>query len=127
MRLLPKRLWMRNNQAIFTRGAKLMRITVATLLTLLVMISPPLAAEDGATVFEDACASCHSGGFAGWWRDAPDIDDKEAWAPLLVKGVEALTLATINGIGEMPPRGRCETCTDEQIRAAVDYIVEKAE
>jgi len=104
-----------------------MKIAVATLLTLFVMISPARATDDGAAVFEDACASCHTGGFAGWWREAPDIDDKEAWSPLLVKGVEALTLATIEGIGEMPPRGRCDTCTDEQIRAAVDYIVEQAQ
>ena len=102
-----------------------MRVTVATLFTLLVMMTPPLAAEDGAKIFEESCASCHTGGFAGWWRDAPDINDKEAWAPLLVKGAEALTFATINGIGEMPPNGRCETCTEEEIRAAVDYIVEK--
>jgi cytochrome c5 len=104
-----------------------MRITFATLLTLFVMMTPALAADDGATVFEDACASCHSGGFAGWWREAPDINDKEAWQPLLVKGAEALTLATINGIGEMPARGRCDTCTDEQIRAAVDYIMQEAQ
>ena len=104
-----------------------MKIAVATLLSLFVMMSPSLAADDGAAVFEDACASCHTGGFAGWWRDAPDINDKEIWSPLLAKGAEALTFATINGIGKMPARGRCDTCSDEEIRAAVDYIVETAQ
>ena len=104
-----------------------MRIIIATLFTLILTMAPALAADDGATVFEDACASCHTGGFAGWFRNAPDINDKEAWAPLLAKGAEALSAATINGIGEMPPRGRCDTCTDEQITAAVDYIIEQAQ
>jgi len=104
-----------------------MRMTVATLLTILVTLAPAMAADDGATIFENECASCHSGGFAGWWRKAPDVNDPEAWGPLATKGSEALTLATINGIGEMPPRGRCDTCTDEQIKAAVDYMIEQAE
>ena len=103
-----------------------MRIIVATLLTLIVTLSPAIAADDGATVFENKCASCHSGGFAGWWRKAPDVNDQEVWAPLAAKGSEALTFATINGVGEMPPRGRCETCSDEEIRAAVDYMIEQA-
>jgi len=104
-----------------------MRITVATLLTILVTLAPAMAADDGATIFENECASCHSGGFAGWWRNAPDVGDPEVWGPLAAKGSEALTLATIHGIGEMPPRGRCDTCTDEQIKAAVDYMIEQAE
>jgi len=103
-----------------------MRITIATLFTLLVTTTPVLAADDGATIFKNECASCHTGGFAGWWREAPDVNDKEAWGPLAAKGSEALTRATIKGVGEMPPMGRCETCTDEQIRAAVDYMIEQA-
>jgi cytochrome c5 len=103
-----------------------MRIIVATLLTLILTLSAAHAADDGATIFENECASCHTGGFAGWFREAPNVNDQEVWAPLAAKGVEALTLATINGIGEMPPRGRCETCTDEQIEAAVDYMIEQA-
>ena len=59
--------------------------------------------------------------------NAPNVNDPEVWGLLATKGSEALTLATINGIGEMPPRGRCDTCTDEQIKAAVDYMIEQAE
>ena len=55
---------------------------------------------------------------------APDIDDTEDWQPIIAKGVDALTLGTIEGVGEMPPRGKCETCSDEKIRAAVEYMVQ---
>ena len=104
-----------------------MRLVCATLLTLTFMMPSAFAADDGATIFENECASCHSGGFAGWWRKAPNVYDEEVWGPLAAKGSEALTFATINGIGEMPPRGRCPSCTDEQIKAAVDYMIEQAQ
>lgn len=99
-------------------------VFAACLATLL--LSPAVAGDNlnGEAVFEDACASCHTGGIGGWMSGAPDIDDKEDWQPILVKGVDALTLGTIEGIGEMPPRGKCESCSDEQIRAAVEYMVE---
>ena len=102
-------------------------VTLPTMLALLVTATPALAEDDGATIFENECASCHTGGFAGWWREAPNVNDPEVWGPLAAKGSEALTFATINGIGEMPPRGRCEICTDEQIQAAVDYMIEQAQ
>ena len=104
-----------------------MRFTLATLLTLSVLTAPAFATDDGETVFKQACASCHTGGIGGWMSGGPDIDDKQKWQPLLAKGVEALTFATINGIGEMPPRGKCTTCTDEQIGAAVEYIVQEVQ
>jgi cytochrome c5 len=103
-----------------------MRIFYTTLLTLSVIMPAAFAADDGAAIFENECASCHSGGFAGWWREAPNVYDPEVWTPLAAKGSEALTFATINGVGEMSPRGRCENCTDEQIKAAVDYMIEQA-
>jgi len=83
------------------------------------------AADNGKTVFEASCASCHTGWIGGWMSGAPDIDDKEDWQPLLVKGVEALTEGTIIGVGEMAPRGKCDTCSDADIRAAVEYIIDQ--
>lgn len=99
-----------------------MRIVLAAVIATLFM--SPVIANDGEQVFDDACASCHTGGIGGWMSGAPDIDDKEDWQPIIMKGVDALTLGTIEGIGEMPPRGKCATCSDEQIRAAVEYMVE---
>ncbi len=83
------------------------------------------AADNGKIVFEASCASCHTGWIGGLMSGAPDIGDKEDWQPLLVKGVEALTQGTIIGVGEMAPRGKCETCSDEDIRAAVEYIIDQ--
>lgn len=83
--------------------------------------------SSGEEVYLASCATCHSGGFKGWMTDAPEIGDKAAWKPLIGKGIEGLTLASVNGIGKMPQKGGCKTCSNAQIKAAVEYMVSKSQ
>ena len=83
------------------------------------------AMSAGEDIFDTNCAKCHQGFFAGIFSDAPRIDDEEAWAPRAAKGADSLTSTTIAGIGEMAARGGCDTCTDDDIRAAVEYMLEQ--
>ena len=53
--------------------------------------------------------------------------DAEAWAPRIDKGMETLMASTLNGIGMMPARGTCMDCSDEELQAAVDYMVQALE
>jgi len=84
-------------------------------------------AVSGEDVFKASCANCHDSLIGGFFSGAPSIEKKAAWAPLLPKGVEGLTQATISGIGKMAARGGCAECSDEDIRAAVEYIVEQTQ
>ena len=77
----------------------------------------------GRRVYKRICMACHT--LSVW--GAPKLGDRVAWAKRLSKGREALYLAARNGFNEMPPRGNCQFCTDDEIRAAVDYMVEKAQ
>ena len=82
------------------------------------------AAEDtGKEVFIQACESCHSGGFKGWVSGAPAIGEKEDWQKFFKQGEEKMTETTIKGGEGMDPMGGCKTCSNEQIAAAVKYIV----
>ena len=81
----------------------------------------------GQAVYETHCANCHSGGFGGFFTGAPKVGKKKDWKELIPKGVDELTANTITGIGEMVARGQCETCSDEDIRAAVEYMVEESQ
>ena len=54
--------------------------------------------------------------------NAPIFADAEAWAPRIAKGTDELISTTINGLGLMPPKGACMDCSDEDLRAAVDYM-----
>lgn len=75
----------------------------------------------GEEVFNSACMACHSTGAAG----APKFGDAAAWAPRIAKGKDALYASGLNGVPGtgMVAKGGCVSCSDEEIHAAVDYMV----
>lgn len=76
----------------------------------------------GRRVYKRVCMACHT--LSVW--GAPKLGDRSAWAERIGKGRGALYFSAHNGFNEMPPRGNCQFCTDEELRAAVDYMVGKA-
>ncbi len=93
-------------------------LTVAALLLVSVSAMPALAA-DGEAVYSSVCRKCHRTGI----DDAPKTGDRAAWAPRVALGREALVKSVIDGKGAMDPRGGKAELTDEEIRAAVDYLL----
>ena len=75
--------------------------------------------EAGKKTYDQACAACHASGVAG----APKLDDKDAWAERISTGNDALYASAINGKGAMPAKGGQVAIPDEEIKAAVDYMV----
>ncbi len=73
--------------------------------------------EQGRSVYQQSCRSCHDGGLMG----APQIGHARYGAD-----VDVLTQNTIKGIGRMPARGGNPRLSDEEIRAAVEYMVEQS-
>ncbi|MBC7184395.1 MAG: cytochrome c5 family protein [Marinobacter sp.] len=78
--------------------------------------------RSGSEVYDAVCMACHSTGAAG----APKIGDTAAWAPRVDKGMETLISHAINGFNAMPAKGGCANCPDEEIQAAVEYMVEQS-
>lgn len=76
-------------------------------------------AADGTAIYNRSCKMCHGSGMMG----APKVGDKAAWAPLIEKGADALLTATRSGKGKMMPRGGCRTCSDDDLAAAIDHMV----
>ena len=72
-------------------------------------------------LYATACQACHAAGVAG----APKLGDVVAWNERLEKGIDALVISAINGIGAMPARGGSQL-TDEQIKAIVEYILDES-
>jgi cytochrome c5 len=54
---------------------------------------------------------------------APKLDDAAAWAPRIALGKDALVQSVLNGKGAMPPKGGNPALSEEQIRAAVEYMI----
>jgi len=80
------------------------------------------AAADGKTVYGQTCAACHASGLAG----APKLGDKAAWGPRTGAGKPALVATVIKGKGAMPPKAGNASLSEDDIRAAVDYMVDQA-
>ena len=81
----------------------------------------------GEGVYMNFCASCHDSGLAG----APKVGDKENWQKRLSKGEEDVIANAINGYqgetGFMPAKGGMSSLSDEEVAAAVKYMIEQSE
>ncbi|GAB3369227.1 c-type cytochrome [Spongiibacter taiwanensis] len=83
-------------------------------------------AKSGKEVYEGSCQGCHATG-AG---NAPKMGDTAAWAPRIAQGNDTLythAIEGLNNVGMMPAKGLCMTCSDDEIKAAVDYMVENSQ
>ena len=71
-----------------------------------------------------SCCAGHSTGAAG----APKVGAgmSAEWEPRLEKGLDAVVQNAINGINTMPAKGLCFDCTDEDLRAIVEYMIESS-
>ncbi|RJG18792.1 cytochrome c5 family protein [Alcanivorax profundi] len=78
--------------------------------------------RSGEEVYNASCGACHASGAAG----APKTGDAGAWAPRIAQGEATLVKHAIEGLNAMPPKGMCMTCSDDEIKAAVEYMVEKS-
>ena len=79
----------------------------------------PAAAADGKAVYDKTCVACHASGVA----NAPKLGDKAAWAPRVATGKDALLASVIKGKGAMPPKAGAADLKDDDIRAAIDYML----
>ena len=77
--------------------------------------------RSGEAVYNRACGACHGTGAAG----APMLGDAVAWSPRLAKGMAVLYDSGVNGVPGtgMIAKGGCANCSDEEVNAAVDYMV----
>lgn len=79
-------------------------------------------ARSGDAVYSTKCATCHATGAAG----APKLGDAAAWGPRAEKGKDTLYTHAIGGFNGMPAKGLCFDCSDDEIKAAVDYMVDNS-
>lgn len=78
--------------------------------------------RSGEDVYNTACMACHTTGAAG----APMLGDAAEWTARLVKGMDVLYDSGVNGLAGtgMIAKGGCMSCSDDEVRAAVDYMIE---
>ncbi len=88
----------------------------------------PVAEENalGKSVYGKTCAMCHAAGVAG----APKPGDKDDWGPRIAQGKDTMYKHAIEGFtgakGMMPARGGAANLTDDEVKAAVDFMADKS-
>lgn len=95
---------------------KFMLITSAVLAVFL--FATQSHAADGQEVYSNNCAVCHD-------AMPPKLGDKQAWEPRLKQGQDALMAAVVNGKGTMPPKGGNSSLPEEDIKAALNYMLDQ--
>lgn len=75
--------------------------------------------RDGASIYQSVCTACHSSGVLG----APKYAEAADWTERSAKGNALLIKNAIEGFNQMPAKGGCSNCSDEEITAAVEYML----
>ncbi len=89
----------------------------------LVSAPPAATGQSGEEVYSKYCHTCHATGL----NEAPKTGDAEAWAWRLEKGMDALLQTTREGLDLMPANGLCMTCSDDELKAAIDHMTATAD
>lgn len=82
----------------------------------------------GRAVWVESCENCHAYGIAG----SPKPADKDAWEGRALQGRAVLHTHAIEGFfgpggTMMPPRGGNDALSDDEVKAAVDYMLRLAD
>ncbi|MFC4298712.1 c-type cytochrome [Castellaniella hirudinis] len=103
---------------------KIVSVTALSLALLpaLSMAGDAASLQAGEKLYKSACVACHSTGAA----NAPKLGNKQAWAPLIAKGMDEMMTVAVQGKGAMPARGGTKA-DDAALRAAVEYMVSRVQ
>ena len=100
---------------------------------LMYVVAAPAAAQDGARLasgektFISSCKSCHDTGKLQ--NDAPQLSEQGEWKDRYGKGRPDLYKSAIDGFSGyflMPPRGGNAALSEDEVKAAVDYMLQRA-
>lgn len=96
-------------------------VAIATYLKAVESEAPPKpkGSAVGKGIYEIYCSGCHTTGAGG----APKFGDANAWNPLIKGGMDKVYDNAIHGKGGMPAKGTCLSCSDEEIKQSVDYMI----
>ena len=78
--------------------------------------------KSGKDIYNSVCMSCHMSGAAG----APITGKVDQWSERIAKGNDTLYNNAINGIGVMPAKGGLMSLSDDDVKLAVDYMIDQS-
>jgi len=88
---------------------------------LMLIVSGAAMADDGTDTYKLVCSGCHETGING----APKLEDKVVWKHRVKSSMDKLYASTMNGKCKFFVQDLRKDLTDEEIRAAVDYMISR--
>ncbi len=85
-------------------------------------VAPVSGPKSGKDVYDGFCTTCHAAGV----MSAPKFGNSSDWSPRVAKGKETLYKNAIGGFNSMPAKGMCAACSEDEIKAAVDYMTDNS-
>lgn len=79
----------------------------------------PTGPRSGEQVYQASCFACHGTGALGSPKSPAE------WEPRMAKGMDVLLDHAINGFNAMPPKGTCMDCSDDELKAAIEFMTKK--
>ena len=55
--------------------------------------------------------------------NAPKVADAAAWGTVMEPGMDVVLASAKKGKGVMPAKGLCMDCTDEELIASINYLI----
>lgn len=95
------------------------------LLSTALLLAAGTAMADGKQIYDTRCVACHN--TSSTIPNVPKLGDKAAWAPRIASGVDAMLTIVKTGKGAMPPKGTCPTCSDDELKSAIEYMVSQSQ
>jgi cytochrome c5 len=86
------------------------------------MTALPALADSGEKVYREVCSACHGTKF----DKAPQLGERDAWAPRIKQGQALTTAHAWLGVRNMPPRGGSADLPLEDFARAVAYMARSA-
>jgi len=75
---------------------------------------------DGPTIYGGLCKTCHDAGVAG----APVPGSEDMAARQAERGIDGMVQNALNGLNAMPPKGGDMSLNEEQLQAAVEFMLQ---
>lgn len=82
--------------------------------------SASASARSGEEVYNRFCTACHATGIL----ESPMFGSGAMTARADEKGIDGLLATAISGINAMPPKGTCNDCSDDELQAAIQYMID---
>ena len=105
------------SKTIIKREFAMSKVAISALVGLMCFATTSHA--NVADTYKKTCGTCHDTGAL----NAPKKGDKATWDKLKAqKGMDTLIKSTRQGMPQMPAKGLCQTCSDEDFRSLIEYM-----